>query len=189
MTIRHVICIVATLAALTACVRGRTAHVEPHESAPESEAVVSEKNGICVLQSTSGSQVTGVVRFHDQDGVMIINVTVNGLLPGSKHAMHIHELGDMRAADGSSVGGHYNPAGHEHGGPGSKEHHAGDLGNIAADGAGEARVEIRVDDMELGEILGRSVVIHANEDDLTSQPAGNAGPRIGVGVIGLAKTE
>ena len=127
MTIRHTICIVATLAALTACGRGRTAHVEPHETAPVGEEVVAGSDAVCVLQSASGSQITGLVRFHEQEGVLIITATVNGLLPGSKHAMHIHELGDLRAADGSSVGGHYNPEGHEHGAPGSKQHHAGDL--------------------------------------------------------------
>jgi Cu-Zn family superoxide dismutase len=36
-------------------------------------------------------------------------------------------------------------------------------------------------------ILGRSVIVHTNEDDLKSQPTGNAGGREGCGVIGIAK--
>lgn len=38
-------------------------------------------------------------------------------------------------------------------------------------------------------ILGRSVIIHAQADDLTTQPTGNAGARIGCGIIGIAKPE
>ena len=65
---------------------------------------------------------------------------VTGLKPG-KHGFHIHMFGDLRAADGMSAGGHYNPHGHPHGGPESKEHHEGDLGNIEADAQGVAKVE------------------------------------------------
>ena len=36
-------------------------------------------------------------------------------------------------------------------------------------------------------ILGRGVIIHAGADDLTSQPTGAAGARLGIGVIGVAK--
>jgi superoxide dismutase, Cu-Zn family len=36
-------------------------------------------------------------------------------------------------------------------------------------------------------VIGRSIIIHAKEDDLTSQPSGNAGPRISQGVIGATK--
>jgi len=193
MTIRHTICLIATLAAMTACVRGtRSTKAEPaehHEHAPVENAATLGHDAVCVLHSTSGSQTAGVIRFRQQDEVVVITVAVSGLLPGSKHAMHIHELGDVRAADGASVGGHYNPEGHDHGGPGSKQHHAGDLGNIAADGAGEARVELRVEGLDFTDILGRSVVVHAHEDDFVTQPSGNAGPRIAVGVIGLAKSE
>ena len=36
-------------------------------------------------------------------------------------------------------------------------------------------------------ILGRGVVVHEKADDLKSQPAGNAGGRLAVGVVGVAK--
>ena len=32
-------------------------------------------------------------------------------------------------------------------------------------------------------IVGRAVIVHGNPDDLTSQPSGNAGPRVGCGLI------
>ena len=36
-------------------------------------------------------------------------------------------------------------------------------------------------------ILGRGVVVHEKADDLKTQPTGNAGGRVAVGVIGVAK--
>ena len=35
-------------------------------------------------------------------------------------------------------------------------------------------------------IMGRGLIVHANADDLTSQPAGNSGPKVACGVIGIA---
>jgi Cu-Zn family superoxide dismutase len=32
-------------------------------------------------------------------------------------------------------------------------------------------------------IVGKAVIVHANADDLTSQPTGDAGPRVACGVI------
>jgi len=39
----------------------------------------------------------------------------------------------------------------------------------------------------LNGVIGHAVILHGNPDDLTSQPSGNAGPRIGAGVIGVAQ--
>jgi superoxide dismutase, Cu-Zn family len=36
-------------------------------------------------------------------------------------------------------------------------------------------------------IVGRAVIVHAKADDLKTQPTGEAGGRIGCGVIGVAK--
>jgi superoxide dismutase, Cu-Zn family len=146
---------------------------------------------VAVMQPTKGNQTAGKVRFTQvPDGVRIV-ADITGLVPGQKHAIHIHEFGDIGAEDGSAAGGHYNPGGHPHGAPGSEHHHAGDLGNLTADAAGNAHYELVMKELSLccGKmpVIGRSVIIHAKEDDLTSQPAGNAGPRIAQGVIGATK--
>jgi Cu-Zn family superoxide dismutase len=137
------------------------------------------------INPTQGNKVNGVVYFiKDPNGVKVI-ADVYGLSPG-KHGFHVHEHGDCSAHDASSAGGHFNPTNKKHGGPGNPERHVGDLGNLEADSSGHAHYE-RVDDLlELegkNSIVGLSVVVHAKEDDLKSQPTGNSGDRIGCGVI------
>lgn len=144
------------------------------------------KEAVAVLVPTSGSHVSGTLVLAQKGADVHVTGTIRGLTPGL-HGFHIHAFGDLRKPDGMSAGSHYDPSGHKHGGPESKERHAGDLGNVKADAEGVARVDVRVPDLKLHFVVGRSLVVHAKPDDLTSQPAGNSGARIGVGVIGLAE--
>lgn len=145
---------------------------------------------ICVLKATEGNNVSGTVTFTQTDEGVLIEAHVHGLTPNSKHGFHIHEFGDISAPDGTSTGGHFNPDGHDHAGPESDKRHVGDLGNLESDANGHAMYK-RVDKVVQihGEhsILSRGITIHADTDDLSSQPTGAAGARIAVGVIGLAK--
>jgi Cu-Zn family superoxide dismutase len=77
-----------------------------------------------------------------------------------------------------------------HGAPTDHTRHSGDLGNIVADEKGMAMLEWVDPMMRLSgpnSIIGRAVIVHAKEDDLKTQPTGNAGPREACGVIGIAK--
>jgi len=137
----------------------------------------------------SNSKVSGTVTFTEVDGKVMIVADLTGLAPG-KHGFHIHDKGDLSAADLSSAGGHFNPGGHKHGAPEgatTQPSHAGDLGNITANEKGDAHLEITVDDISLGggknDVLGRSVIVHAKVDDLMTDPSGNSGGRIAGGVI------
>ena len=133
--------------------------------------------------------VHGVILFAQKDGYVEITGEVTGLTPGL-HGFHIHEFGDPTSSDGMSAGAHFNPDGKKHGGPEDTERHAGDLGNLKADQDGKATVQLRDKHLKLSgphSIIGRSVVVHAKADDLKSQPAGEAGGRIAIGVIGIAK--
>jgi Cu-Zn family superoxide dismutase len=74
--------------------------------------------------------------------------------------------------------------------PASEKRHAGDMGNIDANETGNAHLDYIDSVMELDgdySIVGHTVVVHQKEDDLKTQPTGNAGPRIGNGVIGITK--
>ena len=132
-----------------------------------------------VLAPTKGNQVTGTVQFKQHGDAVLIEAKVTGLKPNSAHGFHIHEKGDCSAADASSAGGHFNPANMPHGGPGSENRHGGDLGNLMADANGFAHASVEVTGITLdagaSSVIGRSVIVHGNPDDLRSQPAGNAG--------------
>jgi Cu-Zn family superoxide dismutase len=142
------------------------------------------------LAPTKGNQVSGTVNFTQKGDVVLVEAQVSGLTPGA-HGFHIHEKGNCTAPDASSAGGHFNPTGAAHGAPTGDARHAGDLGNLEADASGNAvyRAEIRAIGLGAGEdsIIGRAVVVHANRDDLTSQPAGNAGGRQACGLISKSK--
>jgi Cu-Zn family superoxide dismutase len=134
-------------------------------------------------------KISGKLAFKEVDGGVHVTGEVTGLTPG-KHGFHIHEFGDLSSPDGTSLGGHFNPHGKAHGGPDAKERHAGDFGNIEADASGNAKASFLVKDLKLDgsdTILGRGVVLHAKADDLKTQPSGDAGGRVGVGAIGVAK--
>lgn len=140
-----------------------------------------------VLAATSGSSVSGSLKFQEsKDRVVRISGIVEGLTPG-KHGFHIHVNGNCDSPDGMSAGGHYAPAGGRHGAPGSKDRHLGDLGNIEADASGRAAVDVTAHGISIAlmgaaSVDGRSIVIHAKEDDF-SDPAGNSGARVACGVI------
>ena len=144
---------------------------------------------VCMLYPTQGNSVTGMVTFTKTDNGIQIEADINGLAPG-KHGFHIHQFGDCSAPDGASAGGHFNPENKKHGAPTDMERHAGDFGNVTADSTGHAHISM-VDHMISfsgpNSILGRGVIVHVNEDDLTTQPTGNAGAREACGTIGVAK--
>lgn len=144
---------------------------------------------IAALFPTKDNHVSGTVTFTKvEDGIKVV-ADVEGLTPG-EHGFHIHEFGDCSAPDGASAGGHFNPTGHQHGGPDAENRHVGDLGNLTADATGKAHYE-RVDKQLALDgphsILGHSVIVHAKADDMKTQPTGNAGARVACGVIGAAK--
>jgi Cu-Zn family superoxide dismutase len=144
---------------------------------------------VCVLYPTQGNKVTGTIRFTEVPGGIKVVGDLQGLAKG-KHGIHIHECGDCTAPDGASAGGHFNPKTMNHGAPMDAMRHEGDMGNIEADESGNAHIEYVDKTMSFNgdaSIIGRSVIVHQNEDDLKTQPTGNAGPRIACGVIGIAK--
>lgn len=139
------------------------------------------------LSPTEGFDATGTVRFISQQDGVAIQATLEGLDQG-RHGIHIHENGDCSAADASSAGGHFTPQNDPHGAPGdpASERHRGDLGNLRANANGEAEYNRADDQLTLtGEnsIIGKAVVVHAQADDLSTQPSGDAGQRVACGVI------
>lgn len=135
------------------------------------------------LEPKSGSKTEGTATFTEVGGKVTMEAKLSGLKPGV-HAIHIHEKADCSAADGSSAGGHWNPTFKKHGKWGEGEYHRGDIGNFTADVDGNGTVIFTTDEWCIGcadktkDILGKGLIVHADPDDYTSQPAGNAGARV-----------
>lgn len=142
---------------------------------------------IATVQSNAG--VAGTVEFVPEGEMVRVKVELTGLEPGP-HGFHIHESGDCSAEDFTSAGGHFNPHEHQHGSPSDDQRHAGDFGNVDASADGVVSVELEMDvvlDPAAGDsVIGKAVIVHANADDLKSQPSGAAGPRVACGVISPA---
>ncbi|XP_057370725.1 superoxide dismutase [Cu-Zn]-like isoform X2 [Daphnia carinata] len=148
-------------------------------------------SAVCVLL---GENVKGVLHFDQQGDVVNVKGEVTGLTPGD-HGFHVHEFGDYTNGC-MSAGPHFNPTAVEHGGPTDQVRHVGDLGNIVANEAGVATVDIKDSLLSLSGangIIGRTLVVHADPDDLgkggheLSKVTGNAGARVACGIVGIGK--
>ncbi|CAG0894279.1 unnamed protein product [Cyprideis torosa] len=151
----------------------------------------AQRKAVAILRNSD--TIKGTITFTEMpDSKIHVTGNITGL-PQGKHGFHVHMRGDITNC--ATALGHFNPFGKNHGAPSDEERHVGDLGNIEANGAEEAFIDI-VDSVikfdGAASIIGRSVMIHANEDDLgkgnepDSSRTGHAGPRIACGVIGIA---
>ena len=164
------------------------------ERMPQQAGVLStpsEKQAIATIAPTSGSNVTGMAVFTQNGDQVTVTIEIQNASPGL-HAVHIHENGDCSSPDGKSAGGHWNPTDVAHGKWGEGEFHLGDIGNITVDEDGTGSIELTTDLWEIGtgsdiDVVGTGIIVHADADDFISQPSGNAGARIGCGVIVLAE--
>jgi Cu-Zn family superoxide dismutase len=144
--------------------------------------------GVAVIKGTKeGSSVSGKVFLTDTTEGLKVSADLKGVLPG-KHGFHIHENGAC-GDEGKAAGGHYNPDKVSHGflpKDGLSHAHAGDLGNIdvAQDGTGKLDAVLPGVTLTGGkyDVVGKAIILHEKEDDF-GQPTGNAGGRIGCGVI------
>lgn len=135
-------------------------------------------------------KIKGTVLFKQKDDYVQIKVDIKGLTKSHLHGFHIHESGDLREGCKSCCS-HYNPQDTEHGG--LYGGHAGDLGNIKTDNDGNCNMSIKTNKFIVDEILGRSIIIHEDEDDCglgnseDSKTTGHSGSRIACSVIGISK--
>ncbi len=142
-----------------------------------------------ILINSQGEKV-GEARLTETPQGVKIELKAEKLPPGV-HAFHIHEKGVCTPPDFADAGGHFNPFGKEHGLQNPKGPHAGDLPNITVGADGTVTFEtvaplVTLKPGEKNSLFhpgGTSLMIHAHPDDMVSDPAGQAGPRIACGVI------
>jgi Cu-Zn family superoxide dismutase len=143
----------------------------------------------------SGGRVVGNAVFLQDGGNVRILLDVAGVTPGSK-AVHIHEVGLCEAPSFESAGGHFNP-GKAHHGIGTRQGpHAGDLPNIVVDATGKGHLEFTNKHVTVKKgnsprsLLsgkGTALILHAEADDMHSDPEGGSGARLACGVVMLAQ--
>jgi Cu-Zn family superoxide dismutase len=151
-----------------------------------SMGLASRPTAVANLEPTTGNSARGTVTFTQDGSEVRVRATISGLKPGAEHGFHVHEKGDCSSGDGMSTGGHYNPTGMPHGPP-RGEHHAGDMPSLMADAYGNASVSFELKGVAVGsgpaDLVGKGLIVHRDPDDYTTQPTGNAGPRIACAVI------
>lgn len=155
------------------------------------ETIKEVKKVKVTIEPRSDSKLSGNAVFTEENGEVTMVAIIDGLAEGL-HAIHLHESADCSAADGSSAGGHWNPTYENHGKWGdAKGYHRGDIGNFKVDENGQGTITFTTDKWCIGcedeskNILGKSLLVHDGVDDFTSQPAGNAGARVGCGIVKL----
>jgi len=146
--------------------------------------IVKDKIVKIALNAKSNSNVSGNVVFKEVEGNVSMTAIISGLSAG-QHAIHIHQSADCSSEDGKSAGGHWNPTARPHGKWGAETgYHKGDIGNFTADDNGHGTISFTTDEWCIGcgdetkDILGKAVIVHAGQDDLSSQPSGAAGARV-----------
>lgn len=153
------------------------------------EPAPMQQHAVADIKATTDTALNGTADFTtESDGKVKMKLELNIPQKANKSvAVHIHATGDCGDM-GKAAGGHWNPTNAQHGKWGSSSFHSGDIGNVKLDMKGKGSMELETDLWSLGgdtktNILGKAFMVHGGEDDFVSQPAGNAGSRIGCGVI------
>ena len=141
------------------------------------------------LKDAKGNSVGMAMISPAKGGGVSIDLDVHGLPPG-EHALHFHAVPKCEGPDFTSATGHFNPAAKKHGMQNPEGPHAGDMSNFTVDAKGNAKTTITNKNVTMGAEPnsiyangGTALMIHGAADDMKTDPAGNAGPRIACGTI------
>lgn len=183
--------LVASASTLVAC-NDAEKETETNITTTDTEKA-SETHAIATLSGThADTTVSGTAKFTaDGDKVSLELQLSIPAMANKSVAVHIHENGSCDDG-GKAAGAHWNPTGHDHGKWGENGHHSGDIGNVDLDGEGNGTLKMDTDKWSVGgeaqkDILNKAVIVHSGSDDFKTQPTGNAGGRIGCGVIQKGK--
>ena len=142
---------------------------------------------VAMLHMVDGTEV-GRATATEVGGGLRVTIDVHNMPPGT-HGAHIHTVGQCGAPDFASAGGHWNPTGKKHGSMNAQGPHQGDMPNLVIGTDGRGAIGVTIPGATMAGLLdadGSSLVVHANQDDLMTDPSGNSGARIACGVFGAS---
>ncbi len=151
-------------------------------------AQVTASSASAELRDAKGRSFGKAVARQSGDNLHLV-VTVRGL-PQGVHGAHIHAVGKCEGPEFTTAGPHWNPTMRQHGINNPNGTHKGDAPNLAIDARGRGELHMSLGGMrvagganELLDTDGAAFVLHADADDLRTDPSGNSGKRILCGVF------
>ncbi len=142
------------------------------------------RNAVAEVRGDSDApKLSGRVQFQQKANGVLVTANIKGLPKYNKagfFGFHIHDGESCKGEDFPETKGHFNPD--------KKPHpmHDGDLPPLLSN-KGFAYMQVFTDRFTVGDVIGKTVVIHAESDDFHSQPGGDAGEKIGCGEIKPAR--
>lgn len=130
----------------------------------------------------------GHVNFFRETNGLRLEVVARGFGAGT-YGMHLHEVGRCDGPKFATAGSHWNPMAAQHGRDNPMGAHLGDLPNLVIEPETIGRATVQLIGARLagdGALLdadGAAFVIHAQADDMKTDPSGNSGDRIACGVV------
>lgn len=135
--------------------------------------------------SPAHPDIHGTAAFYKVRAGVLVAIEVYNL-PGSNdkckkpiYAAHIHSGSSCTGNETDPFAdamAHYNPANCAH------PYHAGDMPPLFSS-KGFGFMAFLTDRFTIEEIIGKTIIIHSNPDDFTTQPSGNSGAKIACGTI------
>ena len=147
----------------------------------------SDSVEVDITEIASGASI-GYIRVEQTADGTRFTPNLTGLTPG-EHGFHVHVNPSCGMA-GQGAGGHYDPQNTgRHEGPDGNGH-LGDLPTLSVSSSGAATTPIVAPRMRIGDLDGRSLMIHAGGDNYSDTPAplGGGGARVACGVVPTIRT-
>jgi len=175
---------------LAACGSPDTAE-EPVSETAMDETEMAPMEARAMLMTADGQEAGTATATASGDTVEISFEGMN--LPAGNHGVHVHMTGTCEGPTFASAGGHWNPTDQSHGLEDPEGQHAGDMPNLEVGDDRSGSIEYTLAGgatfAGLMDADGSAFIVHAGEDDQTTDPSGDSGDRIACGVFETAGTD